>query len=683
MTPFPPLPRTDWLKAVEATLKGAPFEKRLVSRLVEGIDLEPLYTEEDLPSPDPAGFAGRPPYTRGTAPTLPEGGWEIRQEYADGDVADVRRAVDADLALGARGFLVRLDAAGRAGRDWTPDLSGRDGASVVDVSDARVLLEGLDPEVAIAMDAGGATLPMAALLLAAAGDRSARMRGALHADPIAALAQDGSLPFSLDRSLAALADLAAWCAARAPGVRAVGVSTVPWHRAGATVVDELAIACATSVGYLRALLGAGLDPDTAARQFAFTFPVGRDLFLGIAALRAARRLWHRIATASGAGDDAARMVLHARTSPWTTTARDPWVNGLRATTEAFAAATAGADSIYTGPFDEALGPPDPLARRVACNTQVVLREEVHLPAVTDPAGGSYYVETLTARVAEAAWARFQALEARGGMPAVLLDGTLAAEVAEAAERRRRALATRAEAITGVSEYALLDEAMPDRRVASRPMAARPVANAAAGPGPKALALPPPDGRGTATAAAVAAAGRGSTLGALTAALAGDDPPARVPPLPAWRASEPYEALRDASDRHLAATGARPRLFLANLGPILDHKARAGFAVPFLAAGGIEAIENDGFATPQAAAEAFAASGAAGAVVCGTDAAYLEVVPVLAPLLKARGALLVAVAGRSRDAEAAWRAAGVDAFLFLGCDVVETLASFHRILGVRP
>jgi methylmalonyl-CoA mutase len=275
-TPLPPASRADWLKAVEDTLKGVPFEKRLVTRLFDGIAVQPLYASQDLPGPDPAGVPGRPPYTRGTEAARPPGGWEIRQEYADTAAADLRRAVDADVARGARGFLVRLDAAGRAGRDPAPDSEPGEGVSLSALDDARILLDGLDPGIAVAMDAGGSALPAAALLLAAARDRTRDLHGALHADPLAALAQDGALPASLDRSLAATADLAAWCAAHAPRLRAVGVSTVPWHRAGAAVVDELAIACATSVAYLRALLGAGLDPDTAARQFVFTFPVGRE-----------------------------------------------------------------------------------------------------------------------------------------------------------------------------------------------------------------------------------------------------------------------------------------------------------------------------------------------------------------------------------------------------------------------
>lgn len=697
---FPARSYQDWRAAAEATLKGAPFEKKLVSRTHEGFAVQPVYGPSGPPA-DTAGFPGLAPFTRGANPAGdPVLGWDIRQHYAYPEPQRNAQALAVDLQRGVRSAWVSLDRAARAGMDHNErealSLAGQGGALVASVGELAELLDPVDlARVPVSLDAGSSGLPVAALLLAVAGVRGVEpdaLRGSLGMDPLAALAADGSLPCSLQRSLDELADLAAWCSVEAPGLRACHVSTVPYHRAGAHAAQELGVAMATGVAYLRAMEAHGLSVDRAAGQLLFVFALRTDIFLEVAKLRAARALWSRVVVACGGSSDAGRMVVHARTSPWDRTVRDPWVNLLRSTTECFAAAAGGADSIHAGPFDDAIGEPDDFSRRIAFNTQLLLREESHLHAVADPAGGSWYVEALTEQLVRDAWAELQAIEEAGGMAKAITSGWLSEHVEDVATGRARAVAKRKDPITGVSEFPLVSEEPVEREVqdiddladfagcalaawrADHPMVElEPLRTVVAG-------------QGLATRAAVETASNGATLGAMAKALRGQDAGLRCDPLPKLRQAEPYEALRDAADAYLAQHGHRPRVFLANLGPIPKHRLRALWSGNFLGAGGFEVLGNSGFATAELAAQACAVAvkeqGAVAAVICGHDKAYPDMVPQLAPQLARAGVLRVLLAGRPGPNEQAWRDAGVHGFIFLGCDVLGVLAGLQRDLGVQ-
>ncbi len=696
---YPARSYQDWRAAAEDTLRGAPFDKKLVSLTHEGIAVQPVYGPSG-PAVDAPGLPGLPPFTRGGAAVVDaERGWDLRQHYAYPEPEENARAMALDLGRGVSSVWVRLDDACRAGMDHdareTLALAGVGGAMVASLQEARVLLEPLDlAAVPVSIDAGACGLPAAALFVAAArlrGVQPADLRGSLGMDPLGALAADGRLPGPLEAAFDQLADLVAWCSAEAPGLRAAHVSTVPHHSAGASAVQELGIAMATGVAYLRALTARGVGVDRAAGQLLFAFALRTDLFMEIAKLRAARALWSRVVAACGGSEQAGRMVVHARTSPADRTARDPWVNLLRSTTECFAAAVGGADSVHAGPFDEAIGLPDDFSRRIAFNTQLLLREESHLHAVADPAGGSWYVEALTDRLVEGGWAELQAIEAAGGMAQALGSGWLAERIGAVAARRAKAVAKRKDAITGVSEFPNPDEEPVLREApdiddladlagcalsawrADHPMVSlEPVAAAAVG-------------QGLAFRAALDAAAEGATFGAIAQALWRGGEPARCQALPTQRLAQPFEALRDAADAYREQHGHRPRVFLANLGPIPKHRVRALWSGNFLGAGGFEVLGNDGFDSAEAAARACATAvgeqGALAAVICGSDPSYPETVPALAPALRAAGAQRVLLAGHPGQHQAAFEAAGVDGFIFLGCDVLGVLGGLQRDLGV--
>lgn len=311
---------------------------------------------------------------------------------------------------------------------------------------------------------------------------------------------------------------------------------------------------------------------------------------------------------------------HAVTSPVMMTRRDPWVNMLRTTIACMAAGVGGADAVTVLPFDQDLGLPDAFARRISRNTSTILLEESHLARVIDPAGGSYYVERLTDEIAHAAWEFFQSIEKAGGQAAALRSGLVAERLATTWAARSKKLATRREPVTGVSEFPLLTEKPVVREPAPAPL----------------------------------------TGG-----------------LPRVRRDEAYEALRARSDAHLAATGARPTVFLAALGPAAAHTGRATFASNLFQAGGITPVHEPVSVTPQTAAAAYAASGADGmAVLCSSDALYEEQAEAVAAALRSAGATTVFLAGRPGTA-----AAAVDEYVFAGCDAVAVLSSVLDRMGV--
>ncbi|MFJ8820008.1 methylmalonyl-CoA mutase family protein [Amycolatopsis thermoflava] len=434
--------------------------------------------------------------------------------------------------------------------------------------------------------------------------------GTIGADPIALRARTGR-----PHDTAPAAALAARLSAKHPKLRTLVVNALPYHEAGGSDAQELGAAIAAGVAYLRALTDAGLSVDAAADQLEFRFAATADQFLTIAKLRAARRLWARVCEVSGA--TAGRgMRQHAVTSPAMFTRRDPWVNMLRTTVACFAAGVGGADAVTVLPFDFAIGLPDTFSRRIARNTQSILLEESKLSGVIDPAGGSWYVENLTDALANAAWREFTEIERQGGIEAVLDSGALAARLAETWEARQKRLATRKDPITGVSEFPDLHEKPVERT-----------------PAPSVV-----DEGG----------------------------------LPRVRYAQAYEELRDRSDAHLAETGERPKVFLATLGPVAAHTARATFASNLLQAGGIEPL-NPGAVEDVVAA--FRVSGATVACLCGTDKLYAEHAADTARALTEAGAARVILAGKGQYP-------GVDTYVHAGCDALAALAAILDTLGVK-
>jgi methylmalonyl-CoA mutase len=700
---FPAADHAAWRQAAEQTLKGAPFEKRLLTKTYEGITLQPIYSLADTAAlPHVGALPGLPPYVRGTSAlgylVRP---WEVAQELPYPTVEAVNQAARADLPRGLTTLNVPLDRATLLGLD--PDhapaeLVGRGGVSLAHVADLEILFEGLTPaQPPLYLAAGAGALPVAALVLAAAERRGVAadaLRGCIGADPLGALASYGALPGSLERAYDHMAYLTAWAATHAPRLRTISIALHPYHNGGASVVQDLAFGLATGVAYLRAMQAHGLAVDLVAPRLQFAFSIGSPFFIEIARLRAARLLWARVVAAFGGGEEAQKLVIHGRTSAWTRTRSDAYNNMLRATAEAFAGVMGGCDSLHVSPFDEVIGLPDEFSRRIARNVQVVLAQECNFFRLVDPAGGAAAVETLTDQIAREAWALFQTIEGQGGMAAALAAGFPQAEVAATRTERLNAIAQRREVIVGANMFVNLKEQPITARTVDhatlkaertahlqhwRAVGDRRARQDALDTLARAVVAEP----GQVMALAITAARAGATLGEVTAALlTGDGDGTTVMPIPAHRGAEHFEALQTAAEQYALRSGARPAVFLATMGPVAQHKARADFATSFFEAGGFAVSAGPGFATVEEAAQAAHDSDAPIVVICSTDETYPGIVPSLVPLLKAdRPDITVVLAGYPADQVEAHKAAGVDEFIHVRADCYAVLARLQRLKGV--
>lgn len=650
---FAPAERAAWQALVARALGDRDFDATLVTRTYEGLDLQPLY---DRAGARVAGAATRNDagLTRGTA------GWEIRQSVDHPDPAAANQALLHELASGATAVTLVMDPAGEHAAG-----PGAAGIFLPDRTALATVLDGVYLHAArVALAPGPLFAGAAALMLdhlETAGVDLATARVHFGADPLAALARHGHLAMTLPEALSAMAEIAERSAATLPAARAVTVDTTVYHAAGADEVLDLAIALSTGVAYLRAMTDHGLSVAAALAEIEFSLAAGVDLFMTVAKLRAARRLWARVAEASGG---AAAMALHVGTAERVISRRDPWVNMLRATIAGFAAGVAGADSVAVAPYDQGWGLPTDFGRRIARNAQVILQEESALGQVIDPAGGSWFIEDLTERLAQAAWRRFQEIEAAGGVAAMLADGRLQAAVAEVWAARERDLAHRRTQIIGVNMFPNLDEEAPAPPSMAWPEIVAPWH--ARRPAPAAV-----DGD---LATRVAAARHGAAIGDLSGGAAADGEDAA--PITAHRLGEGFEALRDASDAWAEAHGQRPRVFIAALGTPAAHGARVDFTRNYLAAGGIEAIDGQG--APDEIAAAFTASGLDLAIICGSDKLYEAEGAAMAAALGGAGWL--GLAGRPANADVL-RAAGIETLIHAGDDCLATLRAIHAKLGI--
>jgi methylmalonyl-CoA mutase len=598
---FAPPSRAEWLEIVEKTLKGAAFEKRLVSKAYDGPALQPLYTaDQTMRSPARAlpGDMDRP--------------WDLRTRINHPDPRAANDEALSDLVGGGASVLLCIDP------------SAKDGIAAGSEADLAKALDGVLLDLAcVALDAGYLG-PQASDWLGNLAKGAPQAPLSLHMDPLSTLARTGASPGPIESHIVSAATVGVRLSKTYPKARLMLASGQVVHEAGGGDIEELAVMLASALTYAKALNRAGMALDEAFGKLALGLAVDGEYFVNLAKIRAARLLFAKLTAACGVEQQA---LIEARSSDRMLTRYDPWVNLLRLTAAGFSAATGGADSIILANFTDAIGLASTFARRQARNMQLVLMEESHLGRVADPAGGAWFLESLTDDLARQAWTRFQAIEAAGGLIHALTCGMIADQVAKTRTERQAAIAKRKDGLVGVSEYPNLKETPvevlhPDRK-----------ALAVSGPS---VHLPGPD--------------------------------TQCPPLLPYRASAQLEALRD----RVEALAVRPSVFLATLGTAADYAARTGFAQNLLAVAGIDSQ----LGTP----DQFSASGASMAILCSADSLYAEGGAAAAKALKAAGAKQLYLAGRPGDLEADLTAAGVDGFLYAGNDITETLSQFLAFLG---
>ncbi len=601
---FPPVSYDEWRKKVETDLKGADFDKKLVWRTNEGFNVQPIYRIEDIEdSKTTNSLPGQFPYVRGTRT---DNDWYARQEI----LAEDPKQANAD----ARDVLTR----------GITSL----GFKVAEAADVSTLLDGIDlTKVEINLDCcpGKAVEVAKALVeyIKAQGATEA-FRGSIAFNPLRKALRHGAplCDCVVSKAVAlieAVKDI--------PTLRVIDVDSAMFCNAGAFIYEELGYALAWGAQWMTALTEAGVSVDEAARRIKFDMGVSSNFFMEIAKFRAGRMLWADIVKQYKPADEAAaKMMVHASTSRYNQTIFDAHVNLLRSQTETMSAAVAGVDSITVTPFDAPYKKPDEFSERIARNQQFLLKEESHMDKVIDPAGGSYYVETLTVSIAREAWKLFLSIDEAGGFFAKVADGTVQQAVTEASKKRHTDVARRKEILLGTNQYPNINEMAADK-----------------------IEIKDSEGQ---------------------CGCAAEGDPAKA--LPTKRAASDFEQLRLATE----AAANRPKVFMLTIGNLAMRLARAQFSSNFFGCAGYEIIDNLGFDTVEQGIDAALEKKADVIVLCSSDDEYATLAPEAFKYLNGRAQFVVAGAPACMDD---LKALGINDYVHVRVNVLDTLRDFNNRL----
>lgn len=600
---FPPVSTEEWKAKVEADLKGAPFDKKLVWRTNEGFNVQPMYRAEDivdLKTTD--SLPGEYPYVRGTRA---DNDWLSRQEII-ADSAEEANAKALDVLTKGINSL---------------------GFKVGDAADVAKLLKGIDlKNVEINLECCVRKAQAVAEALVAcvkAQGAEAEFRGSVNFNPFKKSLKHG-VKFPGD--IAAMASDIISVAADVKGLKVLSVNSDMLSNAGAYIYQELGYALAWGAEWLTMLTDKGMDAAEVASRIKFNMGISSNYFMELAKFRAARMLWAQIVKQYGVAEEGCKMAVHASTSRFNQTIYDAYVNLLRSQTECMSAALAGVDSITVTPFDVPYKRPDEFSERIARNQQFLLKEESHLDKVVDPAGGSYYVETLTVSIAAQAWKLFLDVEEKGGFRVCVENGEIQKAIREASEKRHTDVARRKEILLGTNQYPNINE-----------MAAGKIEETGCKCGCKHQAEE--------------AGGEG---------------------LPTERAASDFEALRLATE----AASNRPKVFMLTIGNLAMRLARAQFSTNFFGCAGYEIIDNLGFETVQQGIDAAMEKGADIVVLCSSDDEYATLAPEAFKYLDGRAEFVVAGAPACMEE---LKAAGIEHYVHVRCNVLDTLRGFNQRL----
>ena len=606
---FPAISTQEWKDKIIADLKGADFDKKLVWKTSEGFNVMPFYRQEDLeniPTKDvaPAQF----PYVRSTKL---DNEWLVRQDI-DACCAKEANAKALDVlnrGVNALGF--KLNKA-ELSADYVAQLLEGICAECVELN-FYVCVSKVKELIALLAD-----------YFKAQGCDLAKVNGSINCDPINRMLLKGK-NLTKEQVAEVLAEVVK-AAEVLPNYRVVAVNSLSLNNAGAYCTQELGYALAWGSQYVNMLVEAGIAPEEAAKRIKFNFGVGGNYFMEIAKFRAARWLWAEILKAYGCAEEAAKIAVHAETSVFNKTIFDAHVNLLRTQTEAMSAALGGVDSLTVNPFDITYKKADDFSERIARNQQLLLAEESHFGKVVDPAAGSYYLETLTTKVAEQAWALFLDVEEKGGFFAEVANGAVQAVIAETSAKRQKDVASRKEVLLGTNQFPNFTENTNGK-----------IENKEA-----------------------------------KACKCGCTVETGVQTLPNVRAAEQFEELRLATE----ASAKQPVAFMLTMGNLAMRLARAQFSCNFFACAGYKVIDNLGFETVEAGVKAAQEAGADIIVLCSSDDEYAELAPEAFKAIDGKQIFVVAGAPACMDD---LKAVGIEHFIHVKVNVLETLKGFNQAL----
>ncbi len=616
-TEFPPVSAGSWEEKILADLKGGDYKKKLIWKTDEGFDVKPYYRAEDLVGLE---YLNALP---GSSPYVrglkkENNEWVVRQDVFSTDIlVSNAQAVDA-IAKGAGAVGLKTN-------------------EVTTHKQLGELLKGIDFQNTAVNFISAQSFPMTLEFLIYElnhrGFGGDRMTGSINFDPISYLLLHGGFYISWDNDLEEAKYLLGIIREKLPHFKGITINGHYFQNAGATIVQELAYSLASASEYLSGLTDEGLSVDEVAPYIQFSLAIGPNYFMEIAKLRAARLLWTRmIEQYHATREESYKLFIHSTTALWNKSIYDPYVNMLRTTTEGMSAALGNADSVTTLPFDTSFANPDEISRRIARNQQLVLKEESYLDKIVDPGAGSYYIENLTDSIAHHAWTMFKDVESRGGMLECIKSGFIQDEVGQMRNQKIMDMAQRKIIVLGTNQYPNLLEKMADSIQA-----------------PEEVKSPVP---------------------------------ATYKILSPFRVAAEFEAIRLATERYVKKGGKRPAVFLFTMGSLAMLRARAGFSTNFFGCAGYEIIDNPGFSTVDEGVAAALASNAEIIVICSSDEEYTQIVPEIAAKIKATGTKIrIVVAGFPKDQVESFKTAGVDDFIHVRSNLLETLRDFQNKLRI--
>lgn len=615
---FPPVSTAEWEERIQQDLKGADYEKKLIWKTAEGLKIKPYYRAEDLENLKGmlSSLPGQFPYLRGTSNVSNE--WIISQDIETSDIKKANAQAQDVLKRGANAILLNASA-------------------IQSADDVTTLLNGVNlDKTHVYFNSAPSYNALLGNITKALGNDVNTLKGGFDFDPLSYVLVNGHFYESQDSDMQKGVEL--FNSLKGSSFKVINVNGQYFHNSGSTLVQELAFALAAGNEYLSYYTSKGLSVDEVASKMTFMFAVGSNYFMEIAKIRAARMLWARIVEQyKPTSTESAKMFIHSITANWNKTIYDPYVNMLRTTTEAMAAAIGNADMITVLPFDMNYQEPDDFSLRMARNQQIILKEESALDKVVDPSAGSYYIENLTASLADAAWNLFLSVEGKGGMIEAIKEGFVQDEIIASANQKRSDIANRRILALGTNQHPNLNERMLDKIQAEEEyseMESEPVKQR------------------------------------------------EYKTLEVFRGTDQFEDLRLATEIWENEGNKRPSVFMFTIGNLAMRKARAAFSSSFFGCAGYTIIDNAGFNSVEEGVSSALQSEAEVIVICSSDEEYAVVGPEIAKAIKAsKPEAIVVVAGQPKDIIDTLKEAGVDEFISVKNNVLDTLYNFQRRLEV--
>ncbi|PGS50633.1 methylmalonyl-CoA mutase family protein [Bacillus sp. AFS041924] len=674
---FPKPTVQEWRDVVEKSLKGATIEEKLVTKTYEEIYLNPMYGEENIANfPFLNSQPGEFPYVRGTN----ENGyldqpWGICQELDCTSPEEFNRVARHDLDKGQTMLKLRLN-------ESVSTKNKNKGLVINSVNDFRVAFQNINlEEVPLYIETVKGGQAFFASLIAYVQQQNYdfnKIQGIIGMDPLSNYVKEGTLPYSFENAYKMMAEMTKWSVKNTPNLRTILVQSHPYHDAGGNAVHELAFAISTGLEYLREMDHRQVALDDAASKMLFSFSIGSNFFMEIAKLRAARMIWAKIVKELGGNEASQKMKIHSRTSAWTKTIYDPYVNILRGTVEAFAGVIGGSDTLQVSPFDESIKSSDEFSRRIARNTHLIIDKESNLSKVNDPAGGSWYIESLTYTLAEKAWELFQKIEEKGGMVKALQEGFPQQLVSKVADEKLNNIKSRKDKFIGTNIYPNLNETQIAKEELDR----------------EKIEVMPENFKASTEHSVILnsylledtidAANNGATITDITNAMnLLNLELLTIDPLLIHRGAQPYETLRQNSEKYKSSNGEFPTVFVANFGPVAGYKLRTDFVTDFFEVGGFKVLQNKGFASIDEIIDSYKKSESTIVVICSTDDQYLDAVPSITKQIKTSNPnAKVLLAGKpSLEDMNFYTQVGVDDFIHFNVNNYEKLETLQKDGGI--